>query len=58
MEDSRRSKKQSKKKSKLNFGNERPLIAHHSPRSPISEQYRTLRTNIEFSSIDLLYQNG
>ena len=52
MEDSRRSKKQSKKKTKLNFGKERQLIAHHSPRSPISEQYRTLRTNIEFSSID------
>jgi len=51
MENSRRSKKPNKK-SKLSFGKERQLITHHSPRSPISEQYRTLRTNIEFSSID------
>jgi len=40
------------RKSKKDFTKERQLIAHHSPRSPISEQYRTLRTNIEFSSID------
>ena len=30
----------------------RHLITQLNPRSPISEQYRTLRTNIEFSSID------
>lgn len=30
----------------------RTLITHINPRSPISEQYRTVRTNIEFSSID------
>jgi len=30
----------------------RPLITDINPRSPISETYRTLRTNIEFSSID------
>ena len=40
------------RKSKKDFTKERQLIAHQSPRSPISEQYRTLRTNIEFSSID------
>jgi|SRR5690625_549960 len=30
----------------------RHLITQLNPRSPISEQYRTIRTNIEFSSID------
>ena len=28
------------------------LIAHTNRKSPISEAYRTLRTNIQFSSID------
>jgi len=31
---------------------ERLLITIESPRSPISEQYRTLRTNIQYASID------
>jgi protein-tyrosine kinase len=31
---------------------ERSLIALEDPKSPISEQYRTIRTNIEFSFID------
>lgn len=35
---------------------ERQLITITSPRSPISEQYRTLRTNIEFSSVDQEYK--
>lgn len=30
----------------------RRLIAKLNPRSPISEQYRTIRTNLQFSSID------
>lgn len=30
----------------------RSLIAMTNPRSPISEQYRTIRTNIEFSQVD------
>ncbi|MFC5446789.1 CpsD/CapB family tyrosine-protein kinase [Paenibacillus aestuarii] len=30
----------------------RPVITHENPKSPISEAYRTLRTNIQFSSID------
>jgi capsular exopolysaccharide synthesis family protein len=30
----------------------RSLIAMTNPKSPISEQYRTIRTNIEFSQID------
>ncbi|MDO8686344.1 MAG: CpsD/CapB family tyrosine-protein kinase [Clostridiales bacterium] len=29
-----------------------PLITHNRPKSPISEAYRVLRTNIQFSSID------
>ncbi|MFE8701763.1 CpsD/CapB family tyrosine-protein kinase [Cytobacillus sp. FJAT-54145] len=32
--------------------NSRQLITKRNPRSPISEQYRTIRTNIEFSSIE------
>lgn len=32
--------------------NKRQLITITNPRSPISESYRALRTNIEFSSID------
>lgn len=32
--------------------NKRQIITLTSPRSPISESYRALRTNIEFSSID------
>lgn len=32
--------------------NKRPLITETNPKSPISEAYRTLRTNINFSSID------
>ncbi|RSK28866.1 polysaccharide biosynthesis tyrosine autokinase [Bacillus sp. HMF5848] len=30
----------------------RSLITHTNPKSPISEQYRTIRTNIQFSSVD------
>src|SRR5699024_7626867 len=41
-----RRKKQSRK-SKMRY-----LIAKLSPRSPISEQYRTIRTNIQFSVVD------
>jgi capsular exopolysaccharide synthesis family protein len=36
--------------------NRRPLITLANPRSPISEAYRTLRTNIDFSSIDAAMQ--
>lgn len=32
--------------------NKRPIITELNPKSPISEAYRTLRTNIDFSSID------
>lgn len=35
-----------------NLANKRPIITHQNPKSPISEAYRALRTNIQFSSID------
>lgn len=41
-----------KKKKKILNSNERSLITYYSPRAVISEQYRTIRTNIQFSSID------
>lgn len=39
-----------KRKSKIPI--ERTLITIDSPRSPITEQYRTLRTNIQYASVD------
>lgn len=30
----------------------RSLITHTTPKSPISEQYRTVRTNLQFASVD------
>jgi len=30
----------------------RSLISHQKPKSPITEQYRTVRTNIQFSNVD------
>lgn len=30
----------------------RSLISHQKPKSPITEQYRTIRTNIQFSNVD------
>ena len=35
---------------------QRQLITMDNPRSPIAEQYKTLRTNIEFSSVDQEYK--
>lgn len=41
------------RKKQFNLGNKmRHLIANANPRSPISEQYRTVRTNLQFASID------
>jgi protein-tyrosine kinase len=45
-----------KKQKTLNF-NERNIITHLEPRDPISEQYRTIRTNIQFSSVDETIQS-
>ncbi|MBM7599935.1 capsular exopolysaccharide synthesis family protein [Virgibacillus halotolerans] len=42
-----RKKNQSKKNSTV-----RHLIAKLNPRSPVSEQYRTVRTNLQFASVD------
>lgn len=41
------------RKKQYNLGNKmRHLITNTNPRSPISEQYRTLRTNLQFASVD------
>jgi len=40
------------KKGGLALNNRRKLIAKYDPKSPISEQYRNIRTNIIYSSID------
>ncbi|MFK4367673.1 capsular exopolysaccharide synthesis family protein [Bacillus sp. RC55] len=39
-------------KKNKNHRQRRQLIAHQQPKSPISEQYRNIRTNIEFASVD------
>ncbi|MFC4557949.1 CpsD/CapB family tyrosine-protein kinase [Virgibacillus kekensis] len=45
-----------RKKNQSRNNKMRHLIANLNPRSPISEQYRTLRTNLEFSSPDEVLQ--
>jgi capsular exopolysaccharide synthesis family protein len=40
------------KNDKKKPNNRRTLVAMYDSKSPISEQYRTIRTNIQFSSID------
>ncbi|MFG6119294.1 MULTISPECIES: CpsD/CapB family tyrosine-protein kinase [Thalassobacillus] len=42
------------RRSKKNLSNNkaRTLITKMNPRSPISEQYRTIRTNLQFASVD------
>ncbi|GGH84203.1 capsular exopolysaccharide synthesis family protein [Pullulanibacillus pueri] len=44
--------KRSKKRQALNDLKQRSLITHNNPKSPISEQFRTIRTNIDFSLAD------
>lgn len=41
-----------KQKKMLRDNNKRKLVTISDPKSPVSEQYRTVRTNIQFSSID------
>lgn len=41
-----------KKNSNKTINNKRNIIAMFDSKSPISEQYRTIRTNIQYSSID------
>lgn len=40
------------RKNKQRMNQTRHLIAQLNPRSPITEQYRTLRTNLQFSAVD------
>ncbi|MFJ8526843.1 CpsD/CapB family tyrosine-protein kinase [Bacillus sp. NPDC094106] len=44
-------------KKKKNHRQRRQLIAHQQPKSPISEQYRNIRTNIEFAAVDTNFQS-
>ncbi|MBI0577487.1 CpsD/CapB family tyrosine-protein kinase [Neobacillus cucumis] len=44
------------KRSKVNIKKEKSLISYINPKSMISEQYRTIRTNIQFSSIEKAYR--
>ena len=41
-----------KKNAKTIGNSKRSLVTLNDPKSPISERYRTIRTNIEFSSVD------
>jgi capsular exopolysaccharide synthesis family protein len=41
-----------RKRTNLNSMKQRMLITHLNPKSPIAEQYRTIRTNIDFSLAD------
>jgi capsular exopolysaccharide synthesis family protein len=41
-----------KKKNSKSSDNSRKLVTSLDPKSPISEQYRTFRTNIQYSSVD------
>jgi len=41
-----------KKKNKSLLNNKRKLITKTNSKSPISEQYRTIRTNIQFAAVD------
>ncbi|WP_050615013.1 CpsD/CapB family tyrosine-protein kinase [Bacillus testis] len=41
-----------KKKDKSQLNNKRSLVTKWNSKSPISEQYRTIRTNIQFSAVD------
>ncbi|RLQ94799.1 CpsD/CapB family tyrosine-protein kinase [Falsibacillus albus] len=41
-----------KKSKKDVLNNKRKLITKNEPKSPVSEQYKTIRTNIQFSAVD------
>lgn len=40
------------KKKKNQQTSVRSIIANDNPKSPIAEQYRTIRTNLQFASVD------
>ncbi|CAM3922688.1 CpsD/CapB family tyrosine-protein kinase [Mesobacillus zeae] len=41
-----------RKPAKTLGGQRRKLVTSYDPKSPVSEQYRTIRTNIQFSAVD------
>ncbi|HEX7066342.1 MAG TPA: CpsD/CapB family tyrosine-protein kinase, partial [Bacillales bacterium] len=41
-----------KSRRKTRTRNSRSLVSHFNTKSPVAEQYRTIRTNIQFSAID------
>ncbi|MGG1291456.1 CpsD/CapB family tyrosine-protein kinase [Bacillus smithii] len=41
-----------RKKNELQFIAKKRLLSHLNPKSPIAEQYRTIRTNIQFSNVE------
>ena len=41
-----------KSKKAIGQDNKRKLVTYYDPKSPITEQFRTLRTNIQFSAVD------
>ncbi|KMY46265.1 capsular biosynthesis protein [Bacillus sp. FJAT-27916] len=41
-----------KSKKEIGMGNQRKLVTYSDPKSPVSEQFRTLRTNIQFTAVD------
>jgi len=45
-----------KRSKKVNIKKEKSLISYINPKSMISEQYRTIRTNIQFSSLEKAYR--
>ncbi|WP_370874609.1 CpsD/CapB family tyrosine-protein kinase [Guptibacillus hwajinpoensis] len=41
-----------KNRKSVHVDKERSLLTHQNPKSPIAEQYRTIRTNIQFASVE------
>lgn len=41
-----------KERGAIKVDKERSLLTHQNPKSPIAEQYRTIRTNIQFASVE------
>ena len=41
-----------KERGSIKVDKERSLLTHQNPKSPIAEQYRTIRTNIQFASVE------
>ncbi|WP_347548507.1 CpsD/CapB family tyrosine-protein kinase [Pseudalkalibacillus hwajinpoensis] len=41
-----------KNRKSIHVDKERSLLTHQNPKSPIAEQYRTIRTNIQFASVE------